>query len=98
VNIEKAAAEVPNAAPCILVVGQLNKIVETFLIVEKKVICIVKPILCPLLLLAAYYSYNMSYPTGLKTLYTFLEYVVLDLKPKKLPSTLAQFTTYLSAI
>lgn len=82
-NIESAAHKVPEAVPCILVVGQLSKINETFLVVEKQVICKVKPVLCPLMLLAAYYSYNMSYPTGLKTLYTFLEYVILDIKPKK---------------
>ena len=84
VNTERAALEVPEPVPCILVVGQLDKINETFLVVEKKVICKAKAIiLCPLLLLAAYYSYNMSYPAGLKTLYMFLEYVILDVKPKK---------------
>ena len=84
-NIEKAALEVSKAAPCILIIGQLDKTNETFLVVEKKIIYKVKPILCPLLLLAAYYSYNMSYPIGLKTFYIFLEYVILDIKPKKWP-------------
>lgn len=97
-DIEKAASDVPEVAPCILVSGQLNKVKETYLVVEKKQICQVKPsILSPLLLLAAFYCYNMSYPTGLKSLYAFLEYVILDMKPQKMSSVLAQFTTYLSA-
>ena len=97
-NIERAALEVPEAAPCIIAIGQLNKVNESFLVVEKKVICKMNPILCPLMLLAGYYCYNMSYPTGLKTLFAFLEYVILDIKPKKMPSVLAQFTTYLTVV
>ena len=53
--------------------------------------------LCPLLLLAAHYSYSMSYPTGLKTVYALFEYIILDIKPQQMPSVLGQFTTYLIA-
>ena len=68
-----------------------------FLVAEKKLICAIDTLTeAPIALLAAYYVYNMSYPLGLNTFYTFLEYVILDNKPKKMTTCFSHFITYSS--
>ena len=70
-----------------------------FLVAEKKLICIIdKHTEAPTVLLAAYYVYNMSYPIGLNTFYSFLEHVLLDKKPKKMATCFAHFITYSSNV
>ena len=49
----------------------------------------------PLVLLSAFYVYNMSYPKGLVSLYSFLEYILLDKKPLIMSSALSCFVTLL---
>lgn len=91
-----AAVEEP--APTLLIVGQLGSVKETFIVAETQLVCKVKPHEAPLALLAAFYCYNMSYPKGLETFYMFLDYIILDKRPKKMSSTLTHFITVVSSM
>ena len=59
--------------------------VEVFLVCEQQVITKVTGIEAPMALLAAYYSYNMSYPKGTNSFFTFLEIKLCDLKIDRIP-------------
>ena len=83
------------AAPSLVVLGQLNKIEEVFLVAESQVMCKINPKEAPLLLLGAFYTFNMAYPNGLQTMYAFLEHILLSKKPKKMSAALCNFITTL---
>jgi len=94
VDPNAVADGISHPAPSIILAGN-----QMFLVAEKKLICIVDRLTeAPLVLLAAYYAYNMSYPIGLNTFYTFLEYVVLDKKPKKMTACFSHFITHSSSL
>ena len=82
-DLEEVALGVDLAAPSLLIVGQMGDIKEVFLLGEQRILCKIKPIESPLLLLADFYSYNMSYPKGLQQFYSFLEYCIIDKTPIK---------------
>ena len=83
----KTAAEVTENAPTIMVKEQLRgKNMETFLIAEKLCITKVPVNRAPLYLLAAFHVYNLEYPRGLTSLYTLLEVILLNTRPKKFAS------------
>ena len=93
-NIESIATDVQELAPTLLVVGNLNEVKEVFLVIEKTIVCQIRSIdEPPLLLLAAFYSFNISYPKGLETMYKLLEYCILGKKSGKISSSLANFIT-----
>ena len=96
--MESYCAEVTELAPSLMFIGRLGNVREVFLVAEGSLISKVEAIEAPLVLLAAYYSYNMSYPPGLVTFYTFLEYIILEKKPQILGGTLSNFITQLSVI
>ena len=84
------ADDICHPAPSLILTGS-----QIFLVAEKKIVCTIdKFVEAPIALLAAYYVYNMSYPLGLHTFYTYLEYVILDKKPKKMTACLSHFITY----
>ena len=84
------AEEICQASPSIILSGN-----QMFLAAEKRIICYIDKIVeAPVALLASYYVYNMSYPLGLQTFYTYLEYIILDNKPKKTTASLSHFITY----
>ncbi len=62
-----------------------------FLVCEKNVITNVPGVEVPVLLLAAYYVYNMQYPPGLKNFFTLLELELCDIIPEKLPRNVLHF-------
>ena len=76
-------------------VGQLGDVKEVFLVAESQIICKVDPNEAPLLLLGAFYAFNMAYPKGLETMYAFLEYILLSKKPSKMSTLLSNFITTL---
>ena len=91
------SASIMEPAPTLIVTGHLcTDIKEVTVNAEKLKLFSTTALEAPLSLLAAYYAYNMSYPKGLQTFYTFLEYVILDKQPtKKMPSNLETFITYI---
>ena len=62
--MKEAVTKVPTAQPCIIVRGSLDAIKEAVLIVEKQVIATISAKEVPLVLLSAFYAYNMHYTEG----------------------------------
>lgn len=86
-DVKTAAEEVTENAPTIMVKEQLRgKNIQTFLIAEKLCITKVPVNRAPLYLLAAFHVYNLEYPRGLTSLYTLLEVILLNTRPKKFAS------------
>ena len=71
--MKDAVEGVPTAQPCIVVRGTLNAIKDTVLVVERKVVTTFPPIDTPLVLLGAFYAYNMHYTEGCKNYTAFLK-------------------------
>ena len=78
--MKDAVEGVPTAQPCIVVKGTLNAIKDTVLVVERKAVTTFPPTDTPLVLLGAFYAYNMHYTEGCKNFYSFLEVVFLKCK------------------
>ncbi len=61
-SVEEAILAVPTAQPCIIVQGQLvTELKEAILVIEKKFVTTFDPKEAPLLLLGAFYAFNMHY-------------------------------------
>ena len=83
-SVKDAVQQVPTAQPCIVVRGRVNAIKEAVLVVEKKMVTTFPAKELPLILLGAFYAFNMHYTEGCKNLYTFFEVVFLNhTKPTK---------------
>ncbi len=82
------AADVAQAVPSLLVKQDIRGHRELFLVYEKNVITNVPGVV---LLLAAYYVYNMQYPPGLKNFFTLLELELFDIIHEKLPRNVLHF-------
>ena len=79
-SVKDAVEGVPTAQPCIVVRGTLNAIKDTVLVLERKAVTTFPPNDTPLVLLGAFYAYNMHYTEGCKNFYSFLEVVFLKCK------------------
>ena len=96
-NVQEVAADA-QIPPSLLVLGESHMAKEMFLMAENTVIFKLKRIVeAPLILISAFYSYNMFYPNGTENFYTFLEYVILDKKPTKLSANLSHFISILKS-
>ena len=99
-SVKEVLQQLPTAQPCVVVRGGFTAIKEAILVVEKDIITTFPPPPpkeLPLMLLSAFYAYNMHYPEGCKNLYSFLEVVLLNRKkPSKqtrLSAVIAQLST-----
>ena len=70
----------PTAQPCLIVIGGLSSIQNALLVVEKKAVTNFPPNQALVILLGAFYAYNMHYPEGCKNIYTFFEVVFFKYK------------------
>lgn len=77
VPIEEAACLPDDNTPCILV----RENGQVFLTVDKVPIMEVTSSEAPLTLLAAHYVFNICYPVGIESVYTFLEFIYMNRKP-----------------
>ena len=82
-DIQEVAKNIEEPAPSLVVLGQLKDAKEVFLVVEGNLISKIEIIKAPIILIGAFYCFNMTYPKGLHNLYMFLEYILLDKKPSK---------------
>ena len=94
-SISDYIGQVPTAQPCIAVKGSFAAIQQAVLVVERQIVAPVDPKRGPLVLIAAFYAYNMHYPFGCKNFYTFLE--VAFLKVKK-PAKMTRLTGLLARL
>ena len=93
--MKEAVEAVPTAQPCLIVRGQLDAIEDAVLVMEKKAVSTFNPEEAPLVLLGAFYAYNVHYTEGCKNFYTFFE--VLFLKHKK-PAKKTRLTAILAKL
>lgn len=78
-SLTQALGRVPTPQPCILIKGTLQEIEDSVLVIEKNIITVFPPTDAapltdaPLVLLGAFYAYNMHYTVRCKNFYTFFE-------------------------
>ena len=75
--------------PSIVVKELPGEKVEVFLVCEQVIITEIAGMEAPMLLLAAYYSFNMHYPKGLSSFFTLLEVKLCGNKPRKVPQAVS---------
>ena len=83
--------------PCLIVErrGEVPK--DTYLATEGQILCKIPNEQAPFVLLSIFYTFNMQYPSGCTNLYSFLEYLFLEITPPK-RSKLQHFITALEHI
>ena len=69
--------------PYIMVYGEDQSNANAYLIVDKRVIGIVKMTELPFALMAAFFVYNICYPRGCSNFYSMLEILVLKYSSEK---------------
>ncbi len=60
---------IPVPQPIVIVRGRLAAIKDCYLMVEKTILCKVEPTNVPLVLLAAFYVFNMHYMPGFSNVF-----------------------------
>ena len=96
-SITAAVSDIDEAAPTLIIKETFEgQVREVFLVSEKEVLCKIEPQKSPLFLFAAFYAFNMQYPKGLVSLYTFLEIVLFNRRPNKVPSIVSSVLSCLN--
>lgn len=94
--MKEAATKAPSPQPCLVVKGALHAVQEAALVVERQVIAPFPPKEAPLVLLSAFFSFNMHFTEGCTNFYTFLEVVFFKrkkpAKKTRLASIIARLT------
>ena len=94
-NVTSIASHNSNVAPYILVAEDPLQI---FLVVDKMIVCeITTEEDIPLILMSAFFSFNICYPKGSNNFYSFMEIVTLSFPIDKASSTVKHFLTSLDA-
>ena len=75
-TVETAAKGITVAQPCILIKGRLSALQETYLVVEKDILCAIPPKEAVTALMSAFYAFNIQYTPGCSNLYSFFESVL----------------------
>ena len=75
----------------------LSEVSQAFLVTDKRIVTEVAFPDIPLILLAAYFGYNICYPKGCINLFTFLEVMLLKIKTTKTTITVNNLLSSLSA-
>jgi hypothetical protein len=81
------AASQRNLAPYILTVGYVKEGTQNFLVVDQQVIMEVKTSDIPLVLMSAFFIFNIHYPQGCTNLYSFMEVFALGFSSAKASPT-----------
>ena len=64
--------------PCIIVLGTLENVASTFLVVEKEIHCQVPPKEIAVAIQSAFWAFNMEYTPGCCNIFTFFEVAFLN--------------------
>ena len=82
----EAVLLVPTPQPCLVVRGSISHIKEAALVVEKKIVTTMRAEEAPLILLSAFYAFNMHYTEHCSNFYTFFEVIFFNgQRPSKKP-------------
>ena len=72
-NVKEVIRAVPTTQPCLVIKGKLESIQDALLIIEKDAVTKPNPKDAPLILLSAFYTFNMHYTEGCKNFIVFLK-------------------------
>ncbi len=86
-----------NLAPYILVVGDYSQAKQAFLVTDQRVILEVNLVDIPLILMSAFFIYNICYPIGCYNFYAFLEVFTLGFDLSKASPSIRHFVASLEA-
>lgn len=84
----QATAEKAQKEPYLLTVGIPAQI---FLIVDNELLYEIHKKDCVLGLLASFFVFNICYTKGCYNMYTFLEILLMNVNPKKVPASVCHF-------
>ena len=84
--MESIAREKGQLQPYILATGDINHHGQLFLIVDQQIVCEVEISQVPLILISAYFVYNICYIKGCNNFYSFFEYFFLKSEKSCSPS------------
>ena len=90
-NVTEVAAGNENLAPYVLVVSDQQEAMQTFLIVDRQVVMEVQLENVPLILMSAFFVFNIHYPVGCSNFYAFLEVYTLGFALAKASPTVKHF-------
>ena len=76
-NVTDVSAENKIVTPYIMVVGTWQQATQAFLVVDKQVVMDVAISDIPLILMSAFFVFNIQYPNGCANFYTFMEVFTL---------------------
>ena len=90
-NITEVARCNENLAPYVLVIGDIQEPSQAFIVVDRQIVTEVNIIDIPLVLLAAFFVFNIHYPKGSNNFYTFMEAYTLGFSLSKASPTVKHF-------
>lgn len=96
-NITDVASANTNLAPYILVSGDYLEAEQAFLVTDQRVIMEVNIEDIPLVLMSAFFVYNICYPLGCSNFYAFLEVFTLGFNLSKASLSVRHFVSSLDA-
>jgi len=89
-SFASAANNCPNSHPSLIVKEKMGDSIEIALVSEKQIIAHdINGLKAPVLLLAAFYAFNMSYPKGLSSLCMLLEILLCKQRPRSPPNSVS---------
>lgn len=94
-NVESIAQMKKQLQPYLLVTGDMNEPDQVFLVVDCQVIGEVEIENLTLVLLAAYFVYNICYVKGCNNFFSFLEVLYFNSNSDKVAATVKHFFTAL---
>ena len=70
---------------------------QAFLVIDKSIVCEAPISVIPFIIISAFYTFNVQYPIGCQTAYSFLEYIVFG-SSVKLPTSVKHFIASLQNV
>ena len=83
--------QLPKKEPYALVVGTYQDPQQTFLIVDSNITTEIDFRDIPLILMCAFFVFNIHYTKGCNNVYLFFEHSLLNIKKKQFPPSVAHF-------
>ena len=95
-NVQAVAEGNSSITPYILVTGEDDGTLQTFLVVDKTILSEVPlDYGIPFVLLAAFFVFNICYPKGCSNIYSFMEITTLNYPASKSTATVKHFLSSL---
>lgn len=96
-NLRNLITQVNVSTPFLLVCQNDLEDQQVFLCIDRQLITEVSMENSVLLLLSAFYVFNICYPKGCNNVFSFLEFIFFGVNIDKLAPSVKQFFTYISS-